>query len=175
MTQRRPAIFFDRDGVLNRDNGFTHHPGQFRWNDGAIAAVKAVNDAGWLAFVVTNQSGVARGYYDEATVIRLHDWMNEELRARGAHIDAFRYCPHLLVGNAISEYAVDCDCRKPKPGMILDLLRRWSIDRAASMLIGDQETDLEAAHAAGIAATLYSGGDLNAAVAAILQSPARKS
>lgn len=166
---RRPALFFDRDGVLNQDDGYTHRPDQFHWTDGAIAAVKAVNDAGWLAFVVTNQSGVARGLYDEATVVRLHDWINEQLRARGAHIDAFRYCPHHVVENGVERYAIACECRKPKPGMILDLLRHWPVDRGASLLIGDKQTDLEAARAAGIEAMLFAGGDLNEAVSKVLR------
>lgn len=165
----RPALFFDRDGVLNQDAGYVHRPDQFRWIEGAVEAVRAVNDAGWLAFVVTNQSGVARGYFDEAAVVRLHDWMNGELRARGAHIDEFRYCPHHVVENGVARYAVACDCRKPKPGMILDLLRSWPIDRAASMLIGDKQTDLEAARAAGIRATLFDGGDLHEAIGEILR------
>lgn len=164
----RPALFFDRDGVLNRDDGFVHLPDQFKWNDGAIEAIRAVNEAGWLAFVITNQSGVARGYFDEAAVAALHCWMNRELAARGAHIDDFRYCPHLEIADGVAPYAVACDCRKPKPGMILDLLRAWPVDRAASMLIGDRQTDLEAARAACVPATLFTGGDLHAAVARIL-------
>jgi len=170
--RRRPALFFDRDGVLNRDAGYIHRPDQFHWNDGAIEAVKAVNDAGWLAFVVTNQSGVARGYFDEAAVNALHVWMNEQLRASGAQIDDFRYCPHLAIENGIARYAVSCDCRKPKPGMILDLLRTWPADAAASVLIGDKQTDLEAAGAAGIRAILFEGGNLKAAVADVLRAHA---
>jgi len=164
----RPALFFDRDGVLNHDAGYVHRPDQFRWTEGAIEAIRAVNDAGWLAFVITNQSGVARGYFDEAAVVELHGWMNSELRARGAHIDDFRYCPHLEIADGIAPYSVACDCRKPKPGMILALLRAWPVDRAASMLIGDKQTDLDAARAAGVPAILFTGGDLLAAVEKIL-------
>ena len=88
------AIFFDRDGTLNVDVHYLHDPEQFVWVDGAIDAIRWANTHGYLVIVVTNQSGIARGYYDEAAVQRLHDWMNAELAKHGAHIDAFYYCPH---------------------------------------------------------------------------------
>lgn len=160
---RRPAIFFDRDGVLNEDPGYTHDPARFRWMEGAREAVKLVNDFGWLAFVVTNQAGVAKGYYGEAAVRSLHAWMNADLRPLGAHIDAFRYCPHHPQG-VLPAYALACDCRKPAPGMLLDLLRAWPVDAARSVLIGDKPTDLAAASAAGISSALFEGGDLSALV-----------
>ena len=90
---RRPAVFFDRDGVLNHDSGYTFEAGKLQWIEGAREAVKAVNDAGYFAFVVTNQSGVARGFYEESHVHALHRWMADEMAAIGAHIDAFEYCP----------------------------------------------------------------------------------
>ena len=90
---RRPAVFFDRDGVLNHDSGYTFEAGKLQWIEGAREAVKAVNDAGCFAFVVTNQSGVARGFYEESHVHALHRWMADEMATIGAHIDAFEYCP----------------------------------------------------------------------------------
>ena len=90
----RPAIFFDRDGVLNRDVGYPHRPNQIEWSPGVFEAVRRANQAGWLVFVVTNQSGVARGLYDEAAVEQLHAWMDGEFAAHGARIDAWSYCPH---------------------------------------------------------------------------------
>ncbi|MGY4364290.1 histidinol-phosphate phosphatase family protein [Bradyrhizobium sp. LB1.3] len=89
-----PAVFFDRDGVLNEDIGYLYERAKFSWMPGAREAVKAVNDAGYFAFVITNQSGVARGLYKEPDIRILHTWMSEELAQIGAHIDAFEYCPH---------------------------------------------------------------------------------
>jgi D-glycero-D-manno-heptose 1,7-bisphosphate phosphatase len=161
---RKPAIFFDRDGVLNHDAGYTHRPDQFRWTDGAIDAIKLCNDKGLFVFVVTNQAGVAHGLYDEAEIAHLHGWMEGELRKRGAHIDAFRYCPH-HPGGKVAAFATSCDCRKPAPGMILDILKHWPVALEKSILIGDKPSDLEAAKAAGLRAAQYTGGDLAAFVA----------
>lgn len=157
----RPALFLDRDGVLNRDIGYPHRPDQIEWIEGAIDAIKAFNDRGWYVFVVTNQSGVARGYYTEADVNALHAWMNEQLAARGAHIDAFMYCPHHPDGT-VAPYACASPMRKPEPGMILELLRRWPVRAEGSFLIGDKQTDLDAARAAKLPGFLYRGGDLAA-------------
>jgi D-glycero-D-manno-heptose 1,7-bisphosphate phosphatase len=141
---RKPATFYDRDGVLNHDDGYTHKIEGFRWIDGAMAGVKACNDAGRYVFVVSNQAGVARGFYGEEDVRRLHDWMNDELRKIGAHVDEFRYCPHHPDG-VVAEYARRCDCRKPEPGMIMVLLEKWPVDLNHSCLYGDKETDMDAA------------------------------
>jgi D-glycero-D-manno-heptose 1,7-bisphosphate phosphatase len=157
---RRPAVFLDRDGVLNKDaSGYSHKPEDLQWNNRAIEAVRLANQSAWYVFVVTNQSGVARGYYDEAAVRRFHEQMDIELAAKGAHVDEFRYCPFHPEGT-IAEYRRDAECRKPKPGMIIDLLRAWRIDVARSFLIGDKESDCMAAEAAGIRGYLFRGGDL---------------
>jgi D-glycero-D-manno-heptose 1,7-bisphosphate phosphatase len=156
---KRPALFFDRDGVLNDDSGYTHRPADFRWTVGAREAVKLVNDSGWLAFVVTNQAGVARGLYTESAVNSLHTWMNKNLRQTGAHIDDFRYCPHHPDG-AVPEYAKACHCRKPEPGMLLDLMVTWPVDRPRSVLIGNSTSDIAAASAAGIESRYYASGSL---------------
>jgi D,D-heptose 1,7-bisphosphate phosphatase len=160
---RRPAVFFDRDGVLNHDSGYTFETHRLQWTDGAMQAVKAVNDAGYFAFVVTNQSGVARGLYQESHVQTLHRWMADEMAAAGAHIDAFEYCPDHPDGT-VERYRRISDRRKPAPGMITDLLDRFAVDVARSILIGDNATDLEAAHAAGLKGHLFSGGNLEAFV-----------
>jgi D,D-heptose 1,7-bisphosphate phosphatase len=162
-SRRRPAVFFDRDGVLNHDNGYTHRPADFRWNEGATAAIRFVNDRGWYAFVVTNQAGVARGFYGEEEVTRLHHWMNDELRSIGAHIDDFRYCPYHPDGT-VARYAKASDWRKPNCGMLLDLIKTWPVDVARSVLIGDKDIDMDAAQRAGLAGRLYQGGDLAALV-----------
>src|SRR5262249_17994123 len=91
---RRPAVFLDRDGTLNHDTGYVHRIADFRWLPGAVNAIRRLNDSGYYVFVVTNQSGVARGLHDETAIHDLHGWMNEKLRAAGAHIDDIRYCPH---------------------------------------------------------------------------------
>jgi D,D-heptose 1,7-bisphosphate phosphatase len=165
----RPAVFFDRDGVLNRDVGYLHRPGDFEWLEGAKAAVRLCNDAGYFVFVVTNQAGVARGYYDESDVETLHAWIGAELAREGAYVDAFEYCPHHLEG-VRPEYRRACRRRKPAPGMILDLLANWPVDKEASFLIGNTQSDLDAATAAGIAAHHYQSGDLAAFVAARLKT-----
>ncbi len=160
---RRPAVFFDRDGVLNHDTGYTFEAGKLQWIEGAREAVKAVNDAGYFAFVVTNQSGVARGFYEESHVHALHRWMADEMATIGAHIDAFEYCPDHPDGT-VERYSRVSIRRKPGPGMITDLLGRFSVNPDDSILIGDKPSDLEAARAAGLQGHLFSGGNLEAFV-----------
>ena len=156
---QRPAMFFDRDGVLNHDSGYTFETHRLKWIEGACEAVKAVNDAGYFAFVITNQSGVARGYYEEHHVVALHRWMADQMAEVGAHIDAFEYCPDHPDG-IVARYSRMSDRRKPAPGMITDLTRRFPIDMKRSMVIGDKESDMEAARAVGVAGHLFSGGNL---------------
>ncbi|MEI8154548.1 MAG: HAD-IIIA family hydrolase [Hyphomicrobiales bacterium] len=156
---RRPAAFFDRDGVLNHDSGYVHQVADFRWIDGAREAVRWLNDAGYFVFVVTNQAGVAWGYYNEDAVRHLHNWMQEELQHCGAHIDGFEYSPYHPEA-AIGAYRHDSPLRKPAPGMILKCLEDWPTDRGGSFLIGDRPSDLVAAAAAGIPGHHYCGGNL---------------
>lgn len=154
-----PVVFLDRDGVVNADIGYLWRKEDLTWVPGAPEAIRMFNRRGWPVVVVTNQSGVARGYYREEDVQSLHVWMNEELKQSGAHIDAFYYCPHHLKGT-VPEYILDCQCRKPHPGMILLAMDEWKADPATSFLIGDKDSDVEAARAAGIKGYLFTDNNL---------------
>jgi D-glycero-D-manno-heptose 1,7-bisphosphate phosphatase len=165
----RPAAFLDRDGVINYDDGFVGTRDRIRWMPNAAKAIRRLNDAGYFVFFFTNQSGVARGFFSEDELIALHDWMRSELAAQGAVIDDVRYCPHHPKGT-VAGYLEDHHWRKPKPGMILDLMAHWPVRRDGSFVIGDRESDIEAAKAAALPSFLFAGGDLDAFVADILKT-----
>ena len=167
----RPALFLDRDGVLNEDRGYVHRVEDFRWIDGAREAVAAFNRAGWLVFVATNQSGVGRGYYDEAAIATLHAAMQADLAEAGAHVDAIYYCcqhPEALVD---AYRHPDPPNRKPNPGMLLQAMAEWPVDAARSLMVGDKEADMEAARRAGVRGLLFEGGDLLAFLQREVPSP----
>jgi D-glycero-D-manno-heptose 1,7-bisphosphate phosphatase len=165
----QPAVFFDRDGVLNVDRGYPHRAADLEWIAGARRAVRLCNDAGFWVFVVSNQSGVARGLYDEAAVEAFHAAMRRDLAEEDARIDDFRFCPHHPEA-VVAAYRKACPYRKPAPGMLLDLMAAWPVDRARSFLVGDKESDLAAARAAGIAAHLYALGPLDAFIEPLLRA-----
>jgi D-glycero-D-manno-heptose 1,7-bisphosphate phosphatase len=159
VTTTKPAAFLDRDGVLNIDHIYVHTPDRFDWMPGAVEAVKLLNQRGYLVFVITNQSGIARGLYTAQQVEALHRWMNDELKRHGAHIDDFAYCPHHPQGT-VAEFSVVCACRKPEAGMIIDLAKRWPVDRTQSFVIGDRDIDVQAAQQAGVPGHLFQAGNL---------------
>ena len=145
----RRAVFIDRDGTISEEVGYINHPSRFRVFPYAAPAIKHLNDAGWLAIVVTNQAGVARGYFSEDMIQTVHAGMTKELEKGGARLDAVYYCAHHpSVGEP--PYLFDCDCRKPKPGLISRAARDFNIDLAGSWMVGDRYSDVELARNAGV-------------------------
>lgn len=155
----RKTVFFDRDGVLNVEKNYLYKIEEFQWQVDAVAAIKLLQAAGYQIIVVTNQSGIARGYYNEADVQKLHAYMQAQLALEQTKIDAFYYCPHLPTGSR-PEYTQECQCRKPRPGMIQAAMREHPVLKTQSFLIGDKPSDLQAAQAAGIRGYLYQTGSL---------------
>jgi D,D-heptose 1,7-bisphosphate phosphatase len=155
----RPAAFLDRDGILNRDDGYVYKPEDIVWIDGAIETVRWLNEQGFYVFVITNQGGVAHGLYEEQHIHDLHDWMQQEMQRHGAHIDAFEHCPYHPEGK-VERYKQESEFRKPQPGMILKLQREWTTDPSRSFVVGDRDTDVGAAIAAGVAGFKFPGGNL---------------
>ena len=164
----RPALFLDRDGVLNEDRGYVHRWEDFCWIPGAREAVAAFNARNWWVFVVTNQSGVGRGYYPEADVLALHARMEADLAEAGARIDAFYHCPFHPEAIEDRYRHPDPPDRKPNPGMLLRAMADWPVDAARSVMVGDKAIDLEAGQRAGVRSLLFPGGDLEAFLAAEL-------
>lgn len=157
----RPALFLDRDGTLNVDAGYTHNPYHLVWQPQAREAIAMANQQGCYVFVVTNQSGIGRGFYGEADLLAFHRKMQSELDEVDAWIDGIIWCPHLP--------EVGCNCRKPAAGMLNKLCDFWPILRDRSVMIGDRDSDMAAARSAGIAGVLYQGGSLLDVVARALE------
>ncbi len=158
MNVPRAAVFLDRDGVLIRDTDYVRTLEEVELIPGAADAVRALNDAGFVVVVVTNQSGVARGLFDETLVQQVHELIGNRIQLEAkARIDRFEYCPHHAT-HGIGEYRLDCACRKPKPGMLLRAATALSIDLTKSWMVGDRRTDLEAGSAAGCKTILVRTG-----------------
>jgi D-glycero-D-manno-heptose 1,7-bisphosphate phosphatase len=145
----QPAVFLDRDGVINVDHGYVHRIDDFEFVDGVFDFCSAAHRKGYLLVVVTNQAGIGRGYYTEAQFHALTAWMREQFLQRGIPLAAVCHCPH-HPEFGIGPYKKDCPRRKPNPGMILDAARELGIDLACSHLVGDKHSDLEAGERAGV-------------------------
>jgi len=145
------AIFMDRDGTVSEEIGYMYHAGLYRPFPWTGEAVRRINDGGFKAVLITNQSGVERGYFPESIVHEVHEILRAELARWNARLDAIYYCPH--------KPETDCECRKPRPGMLLQAGRDLNIDLASSFMIGDRYIDVETAHAAGAKSVLLRTGD----------------
>ncbi|HEY3582161.1 MAG TPA: HAD family hydrolase [Pyrinomonadaceae bacterium] len=146
---KRPALFMDRDGTISEEVGYVNHPSRFRLFPYTAEAIKLLNDSGWLAIVVTNQAGVARGYFSEDMIGAVHECVERELQSASARLDAIYYCAHHpSVGEP--PYRLDCDCRKPRPGLIQRAVADFDIDLARSWMVGDRYGDIELARNAGL-------------------------
>ncbi len=150
------AIFLDRDGTLIEDQKYDFNPSNVHLLDGVAEGLRELKQAGYRLVVVTNQSGVARGLFDEARVREMHIRLADILAESGLTIDAFYYCPHHAEG-CVPDYSVECDCRKPKPGMILDAARDLQLELAESWMVGDICDDVEAGQRAGCKTVLIDG------------------
>jgi D-glycero-D-manno-heptose 1,7-bisphosphate phosphatase len=153
----RPAIFMDRDGTLSHEIGYVNHASRFRLYPWAVDAVRLVNQAGWAAVLVTNQAGVARGYFPESVIHAVHAHVSAALQAGDARLDGLYVCMHHPSAGA-PPYRQDCDCRKPRPGMLLQARRELDLDLARSWVVGDRHGDLQVAWNVGARGALVKSG-----------------
>jgi D-glycero-D-manno-heptose 1,7-bisphosphate phosphatase len=143
------ALFLDRDGVINIDHGYVSCSAQFDFIEGVFKACKNFQTKGYKIIVVTNQSGIALGYYTTNEFDQLTNWMCEQFAAHGVDITAVYYCPH-HPNNGYAPYVQECQCRKPSPGMLLQAIAEHDIDPTLSIMVGDKVCDIQAADAAGV-------------------------
>ena len=170
----RRAVFIDRDGTISEEVGYVNHVSRYRVFPFAAEALRTLHEAGWLAILVTNQAGVARGYFAEELIGQVHARLAEELERDGARLDAVFYCPHHpSVGEP--PYRLDCDCRKPKPGLIQGAAREFGLDLRRCWMVGDRYSDVELARNAGVRSafvlTGYGRGELEYQSHAWAQQP----
>ena len=164
----RKALFLDRDGVININHGYVHTPANTDWVPGIFELVADAHARGFLPIVITNQAGIGRGLYDEAGFLGFTAWMHAQFAARGTPLLATHWCPH-HPDAGIGDYRVECNCRKPRPGMLLGAIKRFDIDPARSLLIGDKQGDLDAAAAADVPAQLLLERDWGDGLAGMLR------
>ena len=149
LWQKNKVVFFDRDGVLNKDKGYVHKSKDFIWLNGAKKAIKYLNNNNYKIIIITNQSGIGRGYYKEKNVVALHRWINKDLKKIKAKIDDFYFCP-FHYKNGIGKYKKRSFDRKPNPGMIFKAIKKWNVNKERSFMIGDSLNDKIAAKRANI-------------------------
>jgi D-glycero-D-manno-heptose 1,7-bisphosphate phosphatase len=154
---KKSAVFIDRDGTLSEEVGYVNHPSRFRLFPYSAEAIKKLNNINLLAILVTNQAGVARGYFSEQMITMVHQRLTSELEIQGAHLDAIYYCAHHpSVGEP--PYRLDCDCRKPRPGLINRASADFDIDLDSSWMVGDRYSDIELARNAGLRSAFVLSG-----------------
>lgn len=169
MAVGQKAVFLDRDGVLDVDTGYISRPEQVQWVPGAKTALARLHKLGYAVFVVTNQSGIARGYYTVEDMKVLHAFMAKEIEKAGGQITHFYYCPHHPTKGTVKELVHPCSCRKPQPGMLLQAFSDYALLRGGSFLIGDRQSDIDAALAAGLPGYLFQEGNLDEFLQKILR------
>ncbi len=156
-TSKRRAVFIDRDGTISEEVGYVNHVSRYRVFPFAAEAIRTITEAGWLAILVTNQAGVARGYFAEEMIGRVHEVLTAELARGGARLDAIYYCPHHpSVGEP--PYRLDCDCRKPRPGLLRRAAEEFDLDLADCWMVGDRYSDTELARNAGVRSAFVLSG-----------------
>jgi D-glycero-D-manno-heptose 1,7-bisphosphate phosphatase len=153
ISSKTKAAFIDRDGVINEERHYVHRIEDFVLLPGVVEGLTLLRNAGYLLIVVTNQAGIARGYFDQAAMDRLHDHLRAQLAEHGVALDAILFCPHHPEGG-VKAFTIECDCRKPAPGMLLQAARNFNLDLAASVLIGDKLSDVQAGKRAGVGRTV---------------------
>ena len=154
---KRPAVFIDRDGTISEEVGYVNHPSRFQLYPYSFEAIKLLNEENWLAIVITNQAGVARGYFSEDVVKQIHEQMMRAMNDSSVHLDGIYYCAHHpTVGEP--PYRLDCNCRKPKAGLIERAANDFEIDLASSWMVGDRYSDIELAHNAGLKSAFVLSG-----------------
>lgn len=154
---KRPAVFIDRDGTINEQMGYINHLSRFVLLPGTAQAVSLLNRNRYLTIIVSNQSGVARGYFPIELVEQVHDHLKNLLEQESAHVDGIFYCPHHPMGT-LPEYSIKCDCRKPSPGLVEKACRSFEIDMENSYVIGDRCSDIELAQRCGLKGILVTTG-----------------
>jgi D-glycero-D-manno-heptose 1,7-bisphosphate phosphatase len=167
----RQGLLLDRDGVININRGYVHAAENTEWVPGVFELVADAHARGYLPIVVTNQAGIGRGFYDEAAFLDYTAWMHAQFAERGTPLLATFWCPHHPEAG-IGAYRVVCECRKPRPGMLLAALARFGIDPARSLMVGDKQGDLDAAAAAGVPARLLREQDWGDGLAGMLDPSA---